>query len=396
MANNKKFHLPDVLSISLAHFFHDVYTSFLAPILPLLFEKFGMNFFLAGSLSVVQRIPSLLNPFIGILAEKVRMRFFIIISPGLTAVMMSLIGVAPHYIVLIILLFISGISSTLFHVPTPVMIRRVSGERIGKGMSFYMLGGELARSVGPVAIIGAVSLWGLEGMWRLMPFGIATSAVLYFRFKDIPISSEFRKNEYSKGFKDTFLQYLPMFSYISAFTFFRGAMKSALVLYLPIYLKFEGHSLWFAGISLSVLQLSGAAGTLFAGTISDKLGRAKTLIIICVATPLLMWLFLSTEGVWTMPVLIFLGFFIVAPTSVILAIVNGVKSHHPAFLNGIYMGLNFLLNAVILMIMSYIADRIGLYKTFMISIFLSILAIPFVWLLNRNLNKLELVMCDEL
>lgn len=389
MTDNKKFRLPDVLSISFAHFFHDVYSSFLAPILPLLFEKFGMNFFLSGSLSVIQRLPSLLNPFIGIMAERMKMRFLIIISPGLTAFAMSLIGVAPHYIILVFLLFVSGISSTLFHVPTPVMIRRVSGNRIGKGMSFYMLGGELARSVGPLVIVGAVSLWGLEGTWRVMPVGIATSIVLYYRFKDIKISSDFKKDEFYVGYKETFKQYLPLFTWISGFTFFRGAMRSVLALYLPMFLKLEGHSLWFAGISLSVLQLAGAAGTLFSGTISDKLGTGKTLIIICIITPLLMWLFLSTEGLWTFPVLILLGLFLVAPTPVILAIVNGTKSRHLAFLNGIYMGLNFFLNALILLIVSFIADKIGLRETFFLTIFISIPAILFVYMIKKSNDRIN-------
>jgi len=349
-----------------------------------------MNFFLSGSLSVVQRLPSLLNPFVGMLAERMKMRFLIIISPGLTSIVMSLIGLAPHYIILIILLFISGISSTLFHVPTPVMIRRVSGNRIGKGMSFYMLGGELARSVGPIVIIAAVSLWGLEGTWRVMPVGLATSLILYYRFKDIKISSEFDKDTNYIGFKQTFKQYLPLFSWISGFTFFRGAIRSVLILYLPIYLKLEGHSLWFAGISLSVLQLAGAAGTLFSGTISDKLGTGKTLIIICLITPLLMWLFMSTEGAWTFPVLIILGIFLVAPTPVILAIVNDTKSQHPAFLNGIYMGLNFLLNAIILLIISFIADIVGLKETFFLTIFISIPALFFVYMIKRCVEKMKL------
>lgn len=74
---------------------------------------------------------------------------------------------------LVILLLVTGISTAFWHVPMPVVIARVSGRRVGQGMSFFMLGGELARSVGPVIAVGAVSLWGLEGMWRLIPVGLA-------------------------------------------------------------------------------------------------------------------------------------------------------------------------------------------------------------------------------
>ncbi|MCK5520443.1 MAG: MFS transporter, partial [Candidatus Marinimicrobia bacterium] len=62
----KKFQSSKVISISSAHFFHDIYTSFLAPMLPLLIEKHGLNLSLVGMLEIVRRIPSLLNPFIGL------------------------------------------------------------------------------------------------------------------------------------------------------------------------------------------------------------------------------------------------------------------------------------------------------------------------------------------
>ncbi len=72
------------------------------------------------------------------------------------------------------------------------MMKHVSGDRIGTGMSFYMLGGELSRSLGPLIITAAVSLWGMDGTWRLMPFGIACSAVLYLKLGKIRIQRKSR------------------------------------------------------------------------------------------------------------------------------------------------------------------------------------------------------------
>lgn len=143
-----------VVSISIAHFVHDSYTSFLAPALPLIIEKLGISYGMTGLLAVIQRIPSLFNPFIGIIAERPVMRYMVIFSPALTALSMSLIGIAPGYIFLAIVLFFSGLSSTLWHIPTPVMVKQFSGTRTGKGMSYYMVGGELARTAGPLIILG--------------------------------------------------------------------------------------------------------------------------------------------------------------------------------------------------------------------------------------------------
>ena len=113
---------------------------------------------------------------------------------------MSLLGIAPTYTIVAVLLFVMGISSALFHVPSPVMVKKISGDQTGKGMSFYMFGGEMARTIGPLVITGAVSLWGLEGTWRLMPFGLVASFILYLRLRKIKISSDFQSKAQTTGF----------------------------------------------------------------------------------------------------------------------------------------------------------------------------------------------------
>lgn len=142
--DKNEFQLGNIKLISVTHLLHDVYSSFLAPLRPLLIERFGVSLALASLWDLVSRLPWLLNPLIGMIAERTAARYFIIISPALTAVSMSLLGVAPSYIVVAVLLLVMGISSAFFHVPSPVMIKRLSGRQVGKGMSFFMFGGEIA------------------------------------------------------------------------------------------------------------------------------------------------------------------------------------------------------------------------------------------------------------
>lgn len=53
------------MTLSICHFIHDIYSSFFAPLLPLLVEKFSMTLAQAGFLSTIMQIPALFNPFIG-------------------------------------------------------------------------------------------------------------------------------------------------------------------------------------------------------------------------------------------------------------------------------------------------------------------------------------------
>ena len=385
MKSESKNNLGKILTLSFAHLTHDVPTSFLAPILPLLIDKFGLSVFMAGLLDVFRRIPSLANPFMGLLADRICIRYFIILTPGITAVLMSLLGVAPTYTFLAILLLLSGVSSALFHVTAPVMMRHVSRGRIGRGMSFHMFGGELARTLGPLIILGAVSLWGLEGTYRLVPFGVAVSIFLYFSLRNVSVEREpIEKGDHGAG--KTLVRLLPFFISITGIFFFRTAMKSALTIYLPTYLTSKGASLWLAGISLSVLQLSGAGGTFLAGTVSDRIGRKSTLLVISAVSPLLMWLFIILKGRFAIPVLILTGFFLFASGPVILALVHDIDSKRMSFINGIYMTLNFTLNSLMVLIVGFAADRIGLDLTYKLCALAAVLSIPFVIFLKPPSN----------
>lgn len=382
--NNQKFRTGDVISISLAHLAHDIYSSFLAPILPLLIEKLGISLSMAGMLSVIQRVPTLLNPFIGILADNMKVRYFVILAPAITTIAMSLIGIASSYWMLAILLFIAGISSTMFHVPSPVMIKHISGDKLGKGMSYYMVGGELARTLGPLIIVAAVTHWGLEGTYKLIPFGLVASIVLYFRLRNIDLRDDFKREKEPVGYYSTFKKFFSTFMKLGMIIFFRGAMKSALTLYLAVYLTDKGHSLWFAGISLSIIQFAGVAGTFMAGTISDKIGRRTAMLIITLVSPFLMLLFLNSSEWLTFPILILTGFFLVSPGPVMLAIVQELDTKHLAFVNGIFMTISFGLSSIMLLLVGVMADNFGLDNAYTISAFLAMLAIPFAFLLPKK------------
>ena len=378
-----------ILAISATHFVHDCYTAFLAPALPLIIEKLGISYGMTGLLAVIQRIPSLFNPLIGIIAERPVMRYMVILSPAMTAVFMSLIGVAPGYIFLAIILFFSGISSSLWHIPTPVMVKHLSGKRTGKGMSYYMMGGELARTAGPLIILGVISLWGLEGTWKMMPFGFVASFVLYLNFRSANFKTSSSSRHHLEGsYWKIFLRFSAAFALAGGYTFFQAGMKASLTYYLPTFLTSQGNTLLYSDLALTVIQLSGAVGALFAGTISDKIGRNRTLFIVAMVTPLLTLLFLNLEGLWIFPVLLPLGFFLFAPTSVMLATVQDLDTDKKAFVNSIYMTLNFFVGVMVYPVVGAIIDRIGFIPTFRAIAFLGFGAAIIVLLTRKKMRHI--------
>ncbi|MDD3010802.1 MAG: MFS transporter [Bacteroidales bacterium] len=372
------FQRGNVILLSVSHLIHDIYGSFLAPILPLLIEKLGMNYTMAGMLSLFQRFPSFIAPFVGLLADRIQLRYLVILCPAITAVAMSLIGLAPSYYILATLLLIAGISSALYHVPSPVMVRKVSGEATGQGMSFYMLGGELARTLGPLTILGAVTLWELVGTWKLIPFGLTASALLWWRLHHVRVREDIIKKEAPSHPWKALRKLVPFFATITGYMFFRALLKSSMSTFLPTLLTGEGGTLWSAGLSLAIFQLAGAAGTLITGTASDKIGRKKALLIMAIATPLMMFAFLNTTGVLNILALIGTGLLIFGSTPVLLAMVQETNTSHASFINGVYMTLNFAMSSTAVFLAGWMADIMGLNQMFNLATALSLISLIFI------------------
>ncbi|PID28776.1 MAG: MFS transporter [Candidatus Cloacimonadota bacterium] len=366
-----------VALISGAHLLHDIFTSFLPPMLPLLIETHGISMFQAGLLDTVRKIPSLFNPLVGLLADKICLRYLVIFSPLLSALGMCLLGIAPSFGQMIFLLSLVGISNTMFHVPAPVMIKQVSGNRVGKGMSFFMLGGEISRTLGPILITGVISLRGLKGAVSIIPVGALATFFLWIKLRNFHMVSPADKSDKIK-LTGTIKKIMPAMISVSGIMFFRTAMKISLTLYLPAYMTGKGNSIFLAGSSLAVLQFAGAFGTFAAGSVSDKIGRKKTLISASVLTPILMTAFLYADGVLKISVLILLGFFLFSFGPVLMAFVQDTDTEHPAFANGVYMMINFGISSLMSLLIGLGGDKIGLETTFKTAILLSLGSIPFV------------------
>lgn len=372
-----------VLLLSICHFIHDVYSSFLAPLLPLIIEKFGLSLTQAGFLSTVMQLPALLNPYIGKLADRISVRYFIILAPAMTAIPMSLLGLAPSYAVLLILMFLTGVSVSLFHVPAPALVYKVAGGKTGKGMSFYMTGGELARTLGPLSIIGAVSFLGFDGYFPVMGFGIAASVVMYYKFRDMPVTV----NPHSTpSIRKTCMEMKDLLLPLSAIVVVRGFMHACLSAFLPLYIMSKSGDLWLAGISLACFEAAGVVGILAVGSLSDRFGRRRLLAFCLIVAPLAMLIFTVVSGWLQLLLLLVTGLSLLSTTPVMLAMVQEYSENGSSAANGVFMMISFLARSAVVVLVGFVADMVGLETTFVICGIIGLAGIPFVYTIKPDNN----------
>jgi FSR family fosmidomycin resistance protein-like MFS transporter len=371
-----------VLVIAGAHFIHDVFTAFLAPLLPLLIQKLGLSLVQAGSLAVFTQIPSVFNPFIGALADRGTFRrILIIIAPGLTGTLMCLMGLAPGYATLAVMLLMVGCSVAVLHVAAPPMVSQLVGGTIGRGMSFFTVAGELARTVGPLAAVQVVSAFGLDGMWRVFPVAVASSLLLWWRLGRVP---EHRPATRPSGVFAVWLKMRRVLGSVLGVLLARVFMVGAITTFLPTFLYSRGLSLLMANVALSVFELAGAIGSFTSGTISDKLGRRRVLIATTALSPPFMVLFLYTTGPARMLALACLGFAALATTPVMLAVTIENSGSNTAAAIGTYMMVNFAARSVVVLAVGAMGDWIGLEATFLGCAGIAVLGVPFAFLLPRS------------
>lgn len=381
----EKFQTGGVTVVSTAHAVHDTYTAFLPALLPVLINKFSLTNTAAGILSVFLQIPSLLQPFIGHLADKKNLKLLIILTPALTGAAMSLLSIAPTYAFLIFLLVIAGLSSASLHAVGPVVSGTLAGKKLGRGMSFWMVGGELGRAFGPLIVVTAIGYLTLEGLPWLMVAGVLTSIFLYTKLKSI--TTQPRNNGNQLPWKTALAKMRTVMTPLAILIFARSLMIVTLTTYMPTFLTSEGSSLWVAGASLSILEAAGVVGAFLAGSLSDSFGRRRMLLISFIATPLFMFLFLQTSGITQVPLLILIGFFGISITPVLMAIVLENFPDNRSFANGIYMLFNFVLMALATLIIGILADLIDLRFTFTLSAIMVLVGIPFIRLLPKSQKK---------
>jgi MFS transporter, FSR family, fosmidomycin resistance protein len=379
------YHRSKVLLVSTSHMLHDLFGSFLSPLAPLLRESAGISLSQIGWLNVAQGFPTIFNPLIGLKTSQKNIMRIMVLAPALTAVAMSSLGLASSFWSLFILLSIAGVSSALFHVPSPVLIKHSAGDKIGRGMSYYMLGGEIARFIGPLTVLAAVDLWGLKGTSYLMPLGFLASGLLYWRFRKFHIPEpENKQGGISpwQEFRRSFLLLLLVGMILMCISF----VRSGITAFLPSFIVEEGGSLWFGGTALAFYQGAGALGTIMSGYLSDRVGRNRVLFSSALLTPIAMYLLLHLGAGATIPALIMLGVSAFAATPVFLAMMQELGSERPAFINGLFMTINFMTSAIASVGIGWLGDRYGLRLTYELLPYLALPGVAFVLLLPKAIK----------
>jgi FSR family fosmidomycin resistance protein-like MFS transporter len=366
--------------VSSAHALNDTYSGFISPLIPYLIENFALLKVEASLYSFFYQVMSILQPLIGHWADRVDLRKFALIAPATTGIFISLLGVAPNFQTGLLLCLVGGLSSATMHAILPALVGSYSGKNIGKGMSFWMVAGDLGVMFGPIVITAVIATSSIRNTPWLMIGGIVVSIAISFLLKDEPYHSANNGLHKPIPRKELLSIMLPLAGIITM----RGLMRGATSIYLPVYMREIGASVWLAGASVSIMQAAGVIGILTGGIAKDKFGFKPVMITSILVSTAATLAFAFTGGVLQIMFLALMGIGSMMILPVGMATVQENFPENRSLANGIYLALMFAINALSGVVTGFLYDQLGGNMTFFYAGLSTFLALPFVFLLPKD------------
>jgi FSR family fosmidomycin resistance protein-like MFS transporter len=263
------------------------------------------------------------------------------------------------------------------HSILPVLVSSYSGKEIGKGMSYWMVGGDIGIMVAPLIVTAVITTSSTSALPWLMIGGIVISLLLNFLLKDEPYVKSNNGEHKSIPIKDLLAIMLPLAGIISM----RSILRSSTTIYLSVYLIEKGANVWLAGSALSIVQAFGAVGIILGGIAKDRYGFKPAMMFSVICSSVGMLLFIFSSGALQIVALALLGGSLMMILPVAMATVQENFKENRSLANGIYLALLFAINALAGVLTGFLYDQLGGFTTFLIGGLLSFLGIPFVFML---------------
>ena len=366
--------------LSWTHFLNDGIVNYLPGILPLVIVARHVPVALAGSLMTALLLGQGLQPLSGWLADRVGGRSLVLGGVGLSTLSAAIFGWAHPTWLALTLLLLTGIGNTAFHPQALTITRRLVGNRQGIGTSIFLVGGEVGRSLGPLAAGLVVSRLGLDWLWVMaLPFLISLPVIL----RVIPNSPKAHKDAPPLNWR----KHVKPASAMLAYSLVRSATIYEMVTLAPLIWHQRGGSLVTGSALVTTLIGVGIVGNLLGGVVNDRAGKRGILVLTSVLVLISLYAFISLTGFWVWPVLGLMGIALFGASATTMLIGQDIFSENPGLGSGVALGLANGLGAVMVLPLTYIAAHWHAETAIWILIMLTAITIPTVWAMPMGQSK---------
>lgn len=373
-----------IFALTLVHFTGDFYSSFINPLMPVFVEHFSLTLAQVGVITGLSRfLAFVVQPPVGYLADHYRTRLFILGGPFLVITLISLVGVAPTFWALVMLVSLGSIGSSMFHPTVAGMISTYSGRNIGFSISVFNMGGTLAFGVGPLFITWFVATYGLKSTPITMILGLMVMAYLYVTvpvpecegLKDFGLIGSIRE-VFGTVWKPIILIWLIMAS--------RAFVSQSLLTYLPVHYARQGYSLVSIGAVVSLFTIAGAFSGLIAGYLSDRIGFKPVFYGAHLLTTPAIYVMLNVPGNWLYLNTFITGAFALATLPLGVALAQKLAPKGKSMASSLMMGFALGAGGIMTPVTGKLADIFSIEPVLNVIALLPVLTISLIYLMPKE------------
>ena len=378
--------LPRVWLLSFGHFTNDLYGNLATSLAPYFVIAGTLSAPAAGALILVYLAgSSVLQPLFGIISDRSGRRWFAVAGPAWIGCAMCLLIVAPTTGAIFILVAIGGIGTAAFHPQGASMVNRLGGKSRGWTMSIFSLGGNLGFALGPILATVMVAMGSGWTILFAIP-GIFCSALL-LRFA--PTVKSVGMVDAGSSLRDARANLGPLTLLVLVIAIRSGAM-SAVIFLTPLYFHDQGFPASWGSYGTTIFLLVGAVFGLYAGGLSDRIGRKPVVVwSLLAAAPLILAVgFLPGLAAW--PALALAGGAILASNSVTVVQAQELLPRNVGLAAGLTLGLGFGLSGVITFAVSALTKQLTVQGTMHVAALLPLVAALLAWMMPGARPRLHI------
>ncbi len=356
--------VPVLALLALGHMVIDINQGALPALLPFLKAKFALSYAAAGTVLLAANMTSsVIQPVFGYLSDRTARRWLLPWSLVLASTGLGLVGLAPTYGVLLVLVVVAGLGVAAYHPEGYKTANQVAGDRKATGLSFFSIGGNIGIALGPPIITVLVTAYTLSGTLGVLVPGLVAAALIATVLPSLVPGQA--ASGAARTTREAGRDMLGAMALLIAVVTVRSWVQLGLVAYVPFFyvdiLKADPR---VVGPLLFAFLGAGALGTLVGGPIADRWGtRPYVTYTLLLAVPLIA-AFLLRPGTWFAALcLAATGFVLVSSFSVTVALAQAYLPRRLGMAAGLIVGLAIGTGGVGVALLGWVADHWGLRVT---------------------------------
>lgn len=378
----KKSYL-QVILLAMGHFFNDFYCNFLPILLPILIPKLGLSLTLSGALVMVMSLSAnVLQPVFGYFMDKYNFNKIMPLIIPFGAVFICLTNWASNFIVLAVLIGLSGLAVSTFHPMGAGLVSKVAPDgKISTCISIFVAGGSFGFALAPILLVYFMQMYSLDYLPILIIPAIILGVLMYSSglSKACFVNEQVAKNMHFNLAQ--ILQNKPLML-LNISMGLRAWLFTALVTFLPLWAIEKGCDNTLSGWILTIYLCGSVIGGLIGGALNDKIGYKKVILwaLIFTLIPTMYFLFAQQINILMYIALFVGGGLVMAANPGAIVWGQDLLPDNPGMASGMMLGLSFGLGGFGTMLTGSLAESYGLTMALALTAILLVISIVLVYL----------------